>query len=152
MKDILPLLVIAAILIILIFYFATAKGEKKKIQLVNSENSTIDLEVEIADSIATRTKGLMGRQTLGKNEGMLFVFGKQEKHGFWMMNTSIPLDAIHISADGTIVDIIEMQPCGLNCPIYNPRAESLYVLEVNQGFSKENKIQVNKSRLILKNA
>jgi len=149
MKDILPLLLIAAILIILLFYFVTAKGEKKKIQIITA-GGTIDLNVEIADNFVTRAKGLMGRKSLGANDGMLFVFDKEEKHFFWMVNTTIPLDAIHISKNGAVVDIIEMDPCK-KCSSYPTDAESLYVLEVNQGFSKENKIEINKSKLILNN-
>ena len=102
MKDLTALVVIGAILLILIFYFVTAKGEKKKIQMINSEGKKISVNVEIADNITTRAKGLMGRSSLGKNEGMLFLFENEATHSFWMLNTTIPLDAIHFSENGTV--------------------------------------------------
>ena len=148
MKDLTALVVIGAILLILIFYFVTAKGEKKKIQMINSEGKKISVNVEIADNITTRAKGLMGRSSLGKNEGMLFLFENEATHSFWMLNTTIPLDAIHFSENGTVVDIIQMDPCKIVCKSYLPTAKSKYVLEVNQNFSKENKIKVG-DKLIL---
>ncbi|HSB47484.1 MAG TPA: DUF192 domain-containing protein [Candidatus Bilamarchaeum sp.] len=145
-------IVAAVILVILIVYFATAKGEKRKLTLVNADGKEIAVYAEIANSTATRAKGLMGRTSLPENDGMLFIFAKPDFYGFWMLNTSIPLDAIHFDADGTVVDVIPMKPCGFNitaCPNYLPRAKSMYVLEVNQGFAEMNGIEIKKSRLVL---
>ncbi|MBN1170248.1 DUF192 domain-containing protein [Candidatus Micrarchaeota archaeon] len=151
MKDWTALIVIGVILIILILYFAAAKGEKRKIQIINSEGTAIDVEVEIANTMTTRAKGLMGRTILGENEGMLFVFDKEERHSFWMLNTTIPLDAIHVSKNGTVVDILQMDPCTLlQCTSYLPKEKSRYVLEVNQGFSKKHEIEKG-SMLVLNN-
>jgi uncharacterized membrane protein (UPF0127 family) len=141
-----------AVLLILIFYLITAKGEKKRLTLINSAGLEIGVDAEIANSGATMAKGLMGRSSLGENEGMLFVFPRSGKYPFWMLNTTIPLDAIHIAENGTVVDVIEMEPCGWNitkCPNYYPKAPAKYVLEVNRGFSREHLIVPGKSRLIL---
>ena len=113
------------------------------------------MDVELADNAATRAKGLMGRKSLGEKEGMLFVFDKADYRDFWMLNTTITLEAIFISEDGTIVDIIEMEPCGinpLNCTQYSSKEKAKYVLEVNQGFSNKNKIVPNQSKMINRNA
>jgi hypothetical protein len=145
-------IVAAVILVLLIVYFATAKGEKKKLILINSDGKEVAVYAEIANSTATRAKGLMGRSSLAENDGMLFVFSKPNYYGFWMLNTSIPLDAVHFSENGTVVDVIQMKPCGFNitnCPNYVPREKSLYVLEVNQGFAQKNKIIIGKSRIIV---
>jgi uncharacterized membrane protein (UPF0127 family) len=139
------------ILVILVIYFITAKGDKRKVTLINSEGKEVSVYAEIANNTVTRAKGLMGRTFLPENEGMLFVFNKPDYYGFWMFNTTIPLDAIHFSENGTAVDVIQMEPCGFNitkCPTYPPREKSRYVLEVNQGFAKKNKIIIGKSRLI----
>ncbi|MCI0559378.1 MAG: DUF192 domain-containing protein, partial [Nitrososphaera sp.] len=120
--------------------------------LINSEGNEIAVYAEIANNTVTRAKGLMGRTSLAENEGMLFIFDKPAYYGFWMLNTTIPLDAIHIAENGTVVDVIKMQPCGLNvtkCPTYPPREKSKYVLEVNQGFSEKNKITIGKSRMMI---
>ena len=141
------------ILVLLVIYFVTAKGERKKVTLINSEGKRIELDAEIADSLATRARGLMGRSSLPENEGMLFVFDAPGRYGFWMFNTTIPLDAIHVAPDGTVADVISMDPCGLNvtrCPVYAPKAQAMYVLEVNQGFASKNKIMAGNSTLQFK--
>ncbi len=133
------------ILVALIVYLATAKGDKRSITILNADGSSISVEVELANTTATRAKGLMGRSSLGEDEGMLFVFDQEGKYPFWMLNTTLPLEAIHISGNGTVVDILEMDPCGLNvtaCKLYSPKAAARYVLEVNQNFSERHGVQV----------
>jgi uncharacterized membrane protein (UPF0127 family) len=99
----------------------------------------------VAGNPITRMKGLMGRDSLGADEGMLFIFDTPGMYAFWMLNTTIPLDAIFIAQNGSVVDIIQMAPCGinpLNCPQYAPKAPALYVLEVNQGFAASHGIVI----------
>ena len=139
-----------AIVVILIFYFIIAKGPTRKITISNPDGSSVSVDAEIANNTATRAKGLMGRKSLGENEGMLFVFDSSGTHAFWMFNTSIALDAIFMDENGTVVDILQMEPCGLNpasCPHYTPKADAKYVLEVNQGFAERHGITVGKSKM-----
>lgn len=63
--------------------------------------------VEMALSAAQRERGLMFRDDLGSNEGMLFTSGSDEKIAMWMKNTKLPLDMIFISADGIVAKIAE---------------------------------------------
>ena len=63
--------------------------------------------VEIADTEATREKGLMYRKELPEGRGMLFDFFRDQPVGFWMKNTYIPLDMIFIRSDGRILNIAE---------------------------------------------
>lgn len=140
------------IILILIIYVVMAKGEKKKLTLVNGEGKEVYVDSEIADNASTKIKGLMGRDSLGQNEGMLFTFEKEGMHSFWMFNVTIPLDAIFFDSNGTVVDVISMEPCGLNitkCKSYVPKKPAKYVLEVNKGFSEKNSILTGKSRLKL---
>lgn len=151
MKQEYVLAIFLIFLIILIFYFVTAKGERKRITLINSEGSEIPVDVELADNFTTRAKGLMGRKYLGENEGMLFVFEKPGIYPFWMLNTTIPLDAIFISEDFKVVEVIEMEPCGLNifnCRLHTPKNKAKYVLEVNKGFSRKNSVSVNSTVIL----
>jgi uncharacterized membrane protein (UPF0127 family) len=61
--------------------------------------------VEVVDTPATRQQGLMFRQSLARDAGMLFDFKREQQTAFWMQNTFIPLDMIFIAADGTVKTI-----------------------------------------------
>jgi uncharacterized protein len=96
-------------------------------------------QVEIADSTGERTKGLMYREYLQQDHGMLFIFDEPDVHRFWMKNTLIPLDIIWLDGNGTVVYISEnTQPCkAMPCPSYGPSVPAKYVLEINSGLAKE---------------
>ncbi len=146
------IIILFIFILLLLIYFVTVKGDKKSVTLINSKGESIDVHVEIADNASTHAKGLMGRKTLGEYEGMLFVFNKSSYLSFWMFNTSIPLDAIFISSNGTVVDVDEMDPCGLNifnCTSHESLRPAKYVLEVNKGFSKKHSIKRDSSKLVL---
>ncbi len=100
--------------------------------------------VEIADSDALRAQGLMFRDRLAGNRGMLFIFEHESLHSFWMKNTRIPLDMIWIGADKRVVSVKEnVPPCvSGTCETYSPEAKALYVLEVNAGWAARNGIRV----------
>ena len=67
-------------------------------------------QVEVASTDASRAYGLMYRQALPRDHGMLFVFDRPDVHCFWMKNTPLPLSIAFIGSDGTITDIARMQP------------------------------------------
>lgn len=134
--------------------YLSSQTKKEEIVLTNAQGKELRLEVEVAGNPVSRAKGLMGRNSLGEHQGMLFVFDKPGKHSFWMFNTTLALDAVYIAEDGRVVDVIEMEPCGLNitnCPSYVPKTEALWVLEVNQGFSRKNKIIAGNSTAAVSN-
>lgn len=90
--------------------------------------------IEVADTQAEREQGLMYRESLAANQGMLFVWEQEAPRNFWMKNTLIPLDMIWLDANKTIVDIQAAEPCQVqNCPIYSGKVPAQYVLELNQG-------------------
>ncbi len=142
------IIIIALFIVIFLFaiYFVQARGKEQRLTFSSPD---ISVSVEVADNPVTRAKGLMGRNELGDGDGMLFVFDKQDIYPFWMLNTTIPLDAIYMDSNGTVVDILQMQPCGINitkCRVYTPTADAQYVLEVNQGFSFKHGIQIGISK------
>jgi uncharacterized membrane protein (UPF0127 family) len=100
--------------------------------------SGVEVRADIADTPETRERGLMFRQSLGPNEGMLFVFERTGFYPFWMKNTLIPLDIMWIDEQWRIVSIAQSAaPCRSDpCPTYPPAAEARYVLEVAGGFSR----------------
>jgi len=100
--------------------------------------------VELATTPVQQARGLMGREKLDNNKGMLFVFQKEGIYPFWMKDTLIPLDMIWIDSNNKIVFISQnAQPCkSLICPQINPGVNAMYVLEINSGISEELDLQL----------
>ena len=90
-----------------------------------------NITVEIAETQEDQEKGLMGRESMAEDHGMLFVYDRDSKKSFWMKNTKIPLSIAYIATDGTIREIYDMEP--LSTRIVESRYSVRYVLEVNQG-------------------
>ncbi len=100
----------------------------------------IEIQVELADEPAERQQGLMFRESLAENQGMLFAYPEERTLGFWMKNTLIPLDIAYINRDGRIVDIRQMEP--QSTETHNSSAPAMYALEMNQGWFEANGIRV----------
>ena len=99
--------------------------------------------VELAVTPEEKAKGLMHREYLDENKGMLFIFEDEKAPSFWMKNTLIPLDMIFINSDNKIVDILVAEPCKKDpCKSYTPKADAKYVLEVNAGFSERHNAKI----------
>lgn len=94
------------------------------------------IRAEIADTPQSRVQGLMQRDYLCADCGMLFIFEKADKHDFWMKNTPLPLSIAFISADGSIINIEEMQPD--TTTLHSARGDALYALEMNSGWFARN--------------
>lgn len=99
------------------------------------EDGTIVVAVEVADTSAERARGLMGRESLPAEAGMVFLYSREEEHGaYWMKDTLIPLSIAFFDAEGRIVRILDMEPCRSDpCPLYDPEAAYQGALEVNRG-------------------
>lgn len=95
--------------------------------------------VELAETQSQRQYGLMNREDLDPEKGMLFVFEKEGNYSFWMKNTLIPLDIIWINSSREIVHIERnAQPCTSDyCPSFDPGKNASYVLEINGGLSEK---------------
>lgn len=90
--------------------------------------------VAVAADEAARAQGLMGVSDLEGLRGMLFVFESDGTAGFWMKDTLLRLDVAFFAADGSLVDLLSMEPCpGDPCPVYRPGAAYRYALEVPAG-------------------
>jgi uncharacterized membrane protein (UPF0127 family) len=90
---------------------------------------------ELAVTEPERARGLMFREKLLPDQGMLFVFEKESAPAFWMKNTLIPLDILWLDRDRRIVHIERnVPPCKADpCPSYGPGRPGLYVLELAAG-------------------
>lgn len=102
------------------------------------------LQLELAVTPEERARGLMYRQSLPEQQGMLFVFQQVDAGAFWNLNTLIPLSIAFVAPEGAIVDIQDMQPQTPGRPpdVYPPAAPYLYAIEANQGWYANNGVNV----------
>ena len=113
-----------------------ADGEALEPLQVQTASGAKKFWVEIADDDAERTEGLMFRERLAGDHGMLFDFGQPQPAAFWMKNTLVPLDIIFIGADGRIRNVganakpLDESPVPSAGPVR-------YVLELNAGKAAE---------------
>ena len=106
----------------------------------STEFITLPLNVEIPNNIRDFNLGLMFRESLDTNSGMLFIFDEVAEQSFHMTETRIPLDIAFIKEDGTIESIKELEPFDEN-PVASD-GEVLCALEVNRGWFAENNVEV----------
>lgn len=120
------------LLTIMLFFSMPSFAEPLQIQ---TSTQTIIFDVEIANTLETRAMGLMHRDSLPQNGGMLFVFDVLSWPKFWMKDTKISLDMIYIGEDGVIKGIHENAIPHDTTPI-TPPIPAIAVLEIAGGSSK----------------
>jgi uncharacterized protein len=99
--------------------------------------------LEVADSEEERARGLMGRQRLDRDSGMVFEFDGPTQGGFWMKDTLIPLSIAFWGKSNTVLDILAMEPCTADpCPTYAPEAPYTHALEMNAGWFTHHGIEI----------
>lgn len=99
------------------------------------------INIEVADNEAEKEQGLMYRESMAEDNGMLFLMGTEEIQTFWMKNTIISLDILYVDSERRIISIHE------NCTPYSldhiPSLKpALYVVEVNAGYTAKHGIKV----------
>lgn len=95
---------------------------------------------ELARTEAERSRGLMYRDAMAEDAGMLFVFPEASVRSFWMQNTHIPLDIAFMDPDFRILDIQQMEPMTLDS--HTSRGPAMYALEVNKGWFEAHGVTV----------
>ena len=119
-------------------YVSTDKPKKKK--KMKEEFISLPLQLEVPQNDGEFRLGLMFRESLEQDRGMLFIFENTDYHSFHMKNTFIPLDIAFINEEGIIESIKELDPMN-PVPVY-PDGEIRYAIEVNRGWFAENGIEV----------
>ena len=107
----------------------------------NANGSWVELagqryQVELAQDPATRARGLMFRDEMAADHGMLFIHERSAPQAYWMKNTRIPLDILYFDAQHRLVSQQrDVPPCsaGDACPAYPSKSPARYVLELNAG-------------------
>jgi uncharacterized membrane protein (UPF0127 family) len=97
------------------------------------------LKVELAIEEPQRLQGLMYRKSLGKEDGMLFIFDEPGYHSMWMKNTLIPLSVAYVDKDGVILNILDMEPQTLDS--HTAAGPAVYAIETNKGWYAEKKVK-----------
>ncbi|MDB5244282.1 MAG: response regulator MprA [Parcubacteria group bacterium] len=110
----------------------------------------VSLRLELATTTQMRERGLGGRSMIDSDYGMLFAFPKEDRYGFWMKDTLIPLDIFWLDSKGQVVSVArEVSPSSYPNVFY-PSGPSRYVLETLSGFALANGIATG-TPLLLKN-
>lgn len=91
------------------------------------------VQAQIAALPAELQKGLMFRQAMGEDEGMLFVFTSPQQQGFWMRNTTLPLDIGYFDPSGELKEIYPLHPLDER-PVTSRSRNIQFCLEMNQGW------------------
>ncbi len=123
---------------------ASQPGSETEVVFRTSSDS-VSIQAEVANTTGQIRRGLMDRDSLPRDEGMIFVFDREGDRAFWMKNTSIALDIIFLDSEGRIVGIRQADPepgtSEENLTLYTSPQPAKYVIEVNQGFSRKHGIQ-----------
>lgn len=131
-----PVFYLISLFILAYFLLNEANAEDIKKTLRINQNL---IHVEIADTDALRSKGLMHRTKLDKNSGMLFIFDNANYVCFWMKNTPLPLSIAFIDEHFRITNITDMHPFDLST--HCPTKPIVYALEMEQGWFDKHQIK-----------
>ena len=115
---------------------AEVQWERALLAVERESGGTLLLAIELADTPARRSRGLMFRQFLDEEVGMLFLFPAETQGGFWMRNALVPLSIAFIDGEGVINGIRDMEP--EDETVVRPAAAYRWALEVNQGWFQAN--------------
>jgi uncharacterized membrane protein (UPF0127 family) len=99
-----------------------------------------DLQLQLALNPAEQQKGLMSRDSLAKDHGMLFLFEQPEQRSFWMRNTRIPLDIGYFDASGQLLEVHKLFPHD-ETPVPSSSRNVLIAVETNRGWYAANGVQ-----------
>lgn len=128
------------IIILCLLLFGGCFSQKKTIVYLKDKRFIM----EIAKTTKETKSGLMHRESLDSDKGMLFVYEEEKPHSFWMKNTLIPLDIIWLNKNKSIVHITKnTQPCYKGpCPSISPKKNASYVIEINASISDKLRLKV----------
>jgi uncharacterized protein len=119
----------------LMLMFLAAPAAAQQLPVVELRAGMHVIRAEVAADYSTRGRGLMFRKSLAPNSGMLFIFDAAEIHCMWMKNTYIPLSVAFLDAQGTVINIADMQPHSEQS--HCAARPALYALEMTQGWFAE---------------
>jgi len=121
-----------------------------KLPTIDLQSGMYLIKAEVAGNYATRMVGMMMREKMASNEGMLFLFPEKEKQCMWMKNTLLPLSVAFIDENGVILNIEDMKPQteDSHCSV----KPSPYALEMNLGWFKQKGVKAGSKILGIEKA
>ena len=122
----------------LLFVFLLSAHVSAEMPVRQLRISQHTFSVEVAHTPAARSQGLMFRQSMGENNGMLFVFSEPGYYSMWMMNTDIPLSVAFLDEKGVILNIADMMP--RTTTAHRSAGAAKYAVEMNLGWFGARKI------------
>ncbi|MES3039308.1 MAG: DUF192 domain-containing protein [Bdellovibrionota bacterium] len=129
-----------------ILVLSTSFAAEIKFKRIPLVVGTKHIEVELAESPEQHAHGLMYRKSLPKDQGMLFVFDRDDQRSFWMKNTFVNLSIGYFDSEKKLVDIQEMKASesvmNSSTLTYPSAKPAMYALEMPQGWFKKNKIKL----------
>lgn len=145
-----PVVIVALLLVLTLALFVYQVGgiahfvsSEERATVTITDGASEELAVvdsEVADSSGERYTGLSDHESLGEDEGMLFVFEDEDERSFVMRDMDFPIDIIFIGEDGRITTIHEA-PTEEGSDLTSYRGEARWVLEVNYGYADANGIE-----------
>ena len=117
------------------------KGQDKFIKVFFANGKSVAAELAVSEE--ERARGLMFREKILPDQGMLFVFEREDLHSFWMKNTLVELDMLWLDSERRVIHIeARVPPCREDpCPSYGPETPARYVLELRGGEAAANGIK-----------
>ena len=124
-------MILILVLCIMSFFFIsnTKKSSQLKVQTISENIGGKNFSLEIASDDQSRQLGLGKRDSLGEDQGMVFVFDKPDKYGFWMKDTRFPLDIIWLNENCMVVGKAQMFPESFP-KVFYPDFPALYAIEL----------------------
>lgn len=138
------------VVFVVLFFSAIVIADNSTKIIIPLQVSSHPLNAEVAHTDTTRTQGLMHRDTLAENSGMLFVFPCVGRYSMWMLNTHIALSVAYIDEKGVILNILDMVPHTTTA--HSSAGLAKYALEMNQGWFSTNEIRVGENVIGLEQA
>lgn len=145
-KILLAVVAIVAVVAVLGFYLAAPQSSADQAMRLPVDPAPLVVEtaggersftIEIADDQSERSAGLMFRESMDDDHGMLFVFSETKPVAFWMKNTPMPLDLVFIGEDGKVLDVLPGEP--FSEALISPRTTVpvRFVLELKRGIAEK---------------
>jgi len=133
------------LLVLLFFFCLFSLLEARKTKFVKvffPDESSVT--AELAETPEQRQLGLMFRERINPDQGMLLVFEEEDYIGIWMKNVNFPLDLLWLDQEKRIVHIeCDVPPCQDDpCPSYSPQIPGMYVLELKAGSVKDHGLKL----------